>query len=277
MIDAPNHIERLEEVAVCAARRAGAAILRGLTHARSTLEVRHKGPIDLVTEIDLEAERLIIDTIAEAFPSHHVLTEEAGLLTRDEGQLTWIVDPLDGTTNFAHSNPHCAVSIAVARGDEVLAGVIYHPAADELFTARWDGPALLNGRELHVTTQSELGRALLATGFAYDRRERAHAYLPLFEAFLRRSQGVRRMGAACLDLAWLACGRLDGFWEANLSPWDVAAGTLLVSRAGGSISNYDGTPFCVTAPQRLLATNGLLEEAMRGVIDDCSATEDETR
>lgn len=267
-------LDDCESAAVSAARKAGELILEGLNTNRADLNVAHKGRVDLVTAVDLAAEQAILTIIKSAFPAHSILAEEAGELNKvSDDQLIWLIDPLDGTTNFAHGHPHCAVSIACYRGTQGLLGVVYDAPRNELFTARPDRGAYLNGRPLSVSSETSLEKSLLATGFAYDRRERPMSYIPLFKSFMIAGQGVRRMGAAALDLAWVACGRLDGFWEANLNPWDVAAGALLVELAGGQISDYSGQELRVLQPEKLVASNRVIHDQMLAIITESSDTE----
>ena len=258
--------EALLEVAVTAARRAGDLILTGLTATRRDLAIEKKGVVDLVTKVDLAAEEAIVACISSAFPDHSIAAEEGGGEYQRTGY-QWLIDPLDGTTNFAHGHPHCAVSIAALHNGAPQIGVIYDAGRDELFSATVGGGAHLNERPMGVSSTDTLDHALLATGFYFDRRERADSYIPIFQDFMVVSQGIRRAGAAALDAAWVAAGRLDGFWEANLNPWDVAAGALLVTEAGGRVTNYDGTPFDVLEPARILASNGHIHDDMIDVLE----------
>src|SRR5262245_45313304 len=200
-----------------------------------------KDELNPVTDADQAAETLIRQGIQRHFPTHAIQGEEQGE-TRPEGPLRWIVDPLDGTANYAHTFPHFAVSIAVADVHGVHVGVLYDPMRDELFTGQRGQPAWLNGRRLAVSHITVLEQALLATGFPYDRRRNADNNHREFVALNLASQGVRRAGSAALDLAYVASGRLDGYWEQRLGPWDVAAGDLLVACAGGTLSTYDWSP-----------------------------------
>lgn len=222
--------------------------------------VRHKGPVDLVTDADLAAEQLALRMLREAFPEHAIIAEEAGAQTMP-GADCWYVDPLDGTTNFAHRYPHIAVSIALTHNGEPVVGVVFDPLRQELFDAVRGGGAHLNGTAIHVSTTSSLDEGLLATGFPYDRRERASFYLRYFEHFLRRSQGVRRGGCAALDLCYVASARLDGFWEWHLKPWDTAAGSIIVTEAGGLVSDFRNAPFRPGGSQ-ILASNGPLHREL---------------
>ena len=245
------------ETAVRAARAAG-DILRASAGAR---QVHHKGDVDLVTEVDLACEEAVRAVLERECPGVTILGEEGG------GQLDatcWVVDPLDGTTNFVHGFPYYAVSIGLIVDGVPTVGVVYDPSRDAMYEGFRGGGARCNGRPLQVSETSVLEQALLGTGFPYDRHEHADAYLALFRAFLVRARGVRRPGAAALDLAMVAAGCLDGFWELGLKPWDVAAGVLLITEAGGQVSQVDGGPLALEAPVPL-ASNGRLHDAMVGV------------
>lgn len=254
-------IEDLREFASEVAKEAG-RLLKGME--RPGIKIDYKGAIDLVTEADLRAEGLIIRRIKEKFPDHAVLSEEVGG-DRPGAEHLWIVDPLDGTTNYAHSYPIYAVSIAVEMRGEVVAGAVYDPTLDELFAASKGSGASLNGSEIRVSGIEDLDKSLLATGFPYYYRERPHEILALFKDFLLRAQGIRRAGSAALDLCALACGRFDGFWELGLKPWDTAAGSLILTEAGGAITKMDGTAFDIRVPE-LLASNGAIHEQMLAVV-----------
>ena len=236
------------------------------TFGRINLEVNNKGDIDLVTEADLAAERLIVERIRGYFPRHAILAEESGASHHDTAQSEWkwVIDPLDGTTNYAHGYPCFCVSIGLERAGEVVIGVVYDPVRDELFAAERGAGATLNGRRIAVSTIDEINRALFCTGFPYDVRGRAD-FARHFHNFIMHSQGVRRDGSAALDLAYVAAGRFDGFWEEGLRPWDVAAGKLLIEEAGGRITHYDGAPFSIYKPP-VVASNGLVHEAMMRVL-----------
>ena len=218
-------------------------------------QIRHKGAIDLVTEADLASEELILAVLQNSLPGIKVLSEES-FASYDSApeEPVWIIDPLDGTTNFAHNFPWFAVSIALYDRGGSRVGVIYNPIQKELFCATRAGGAWLNGRRITVSEVSSLQNALVATGFPYDIRERSDSILAMLKKVLTHSQGVRRPGAATLDLAYLACGRLDAFWEVGLKPWDTAAGYLLVQEAGGMLSRFNGSPFSPFIPE-LLASN----------------------
>lgn len=249
--------EEIEKVAIRAARAAGRVHMKRLSHISV---VRKSNAIDLVTEADRESEAAAIGVLQRAFPAHAILAEESGASTT-VSEHRWIIDPLDGTTNFAHNYPQFCVSVAYLRRDRVQTGVIFDPLKRELFVGRRGGGARLNGKPIHVTRTTSLDSALLVSGFPYDRRERRRFYLAYWEDFMMRTHGVRRTGSAALDLAWVACGRADGFWEFGLKPWDIAAGVLLVTEAGGRVSNIDGTELDLAGAQ-ILASNGRLHQEM---------------
>ena len=240
------------ELAIRAALDAG-AILRG--RLSQTREVAYKGLIDLVTDADRASEELISGRVRTTFPDHGFLGEE-GTRGAEGAEFNWVVDPLDGTTNYAHAYPHFAVSIALERRNRAVLGVVHDPMRDELFVAERGGGATLNGAPIHVAAEDQLLRSLLATGFPYDPNKRAEA-LAVWDALMDACQGVRRDGAAALNLAWVACGRLDGFYERNLKPWDMAAGALIVEEAGGIVTDYAGGPFDLYGIEVVAAGAGL--------------------
>lgn len=223
-------------IAIRAARRGATVILRNLERI-DTLQVDLKGRRDYVSNVDREAEQAIIDTLRTAYPDHEILAEESG--SRGDSDFVWIIDPLDGTTNYLHGYPQVAISIALSVRGEVQQAVVYDPLRDELFTATRGSGAQLNNRRLRVSRCRSLDHALLATGFPIRNEKLIEPYLQSFGRFLHRADGVRRAGAAALDLAHVAAGRLDGFWEFGLQAWDIAAGALLVQEAGGMV----GTPY----------------------------------
>jgi myo-inositol-1(or 4)-monophosphatase len=252
------------DFAIQTAREAGRVLAEKFGRA---IRVTNKGDIDLVTEADIAAERLIVERIRSYHPRHAILTEESGdvITTGDAGsEYKWVIDPLDGTTNYAHGYPCFCVSIALEYEGRVIVGVVYDPTRDELFAAERGGGATLNGRSLRVSETDELNGALLCTGFPYDVRDRGD-FARHFRNFIMRAQSVRRDGAAALDLAYVAAGRFDGFYEEGLRPWDVAAGVLLVGEAGGRVTHYDGSPFRIYTPP-IVASNGLIHEAMLDVL-----------
>jgi myo-inositol-1(or 4)-monophosphatase len=260
-------MEAFERVAHAAAIRAG-ALLRARVGERQEIDTKSTD-VDLVTRSDRDAERLIVDAIQAAFPDHGIIAEESGAHPTRDGH-RWYVDPLDGTTNFAHGYPHFAVSIALARDDEVILGVVHDPLRGETFSARRGAGARLNGAPVVVSPTTELGRALLATGFPYDRGRRAAEYVAFVAEALRRAQDVRRGGSAALDLCWVACGRVDGFWEWKLKPWDVAAGRLIVEEAGGRVTEFAGGPHRLSADETA-ASNGRVHDALLAMIADVRA------
>jgi myo-inositol-1(or 4)-monophosphatase len=222
--------------------------------------------IDLVTDVDEASERLILERIEAARPDDGILSEESG--TRDgKNGYVWVVDPLDGTTNYAHGIPHFAVSIGIERDETREIGVVYDPIKEELFSAERGGGAFLNGERIQVSTTPELQRALLATGFAYNVHSARLDNVEYFKRFIKRAQAVRRAGSAALDLAYLACGRFDGFWELDLHAWDVAAGYLLVEEAGGALSDLAGGPPPRSGAE-IVGSNGPLHPALLAVIAD---------
>ena len=245
------------EVAERAAREAGRMLAAAFGGA---VAFERKGAVDLVTAMDREAERIVVGRIRAAFPGDAIMAEESGGSLGAEN--LWIVDPLDGTTNFAHGHPQFCVSIGWAHRGVVHAGVIYDPTRDEMFVAETGRGATLNARAIRVSSTATLDESLLATGFPYDRRERADFYMPFYKAAVVRTQGVRRAGAAALDLAWVACGRCDAYFEFGIKPWDVAAGTLLVTEAGGRISDLRGGPHTLDGAQTLASNARIHDETL---------------
>ena len=254
-----SELERILDVARESAREAGWMLASG---QQSGFEVSHKGRIDLVTDMDLRAERMLVKRIQHHFPEHGILAEEEGRQGGD-GDVLWIIDPLDGTTNYAHGYRFFAVSIAVQVEGVTQVGVVHDPVVDECFSAIRGAGASLNGRRIGVSETSRLIDSMLATGFSYD-RDRIAENLRLFCRATLSAQAVRR-GSAALDLSYVACGRFDGFWEQDLCPWDVAAGLLLVEEAGGRVSNYAGDECSVESPD-FLVTNGQIHEALRELL-----------
>lgn len=236
------------------------------TYFRQGPAVEKKGRIDLVTTADLEAERLIRDLVAIRFPDHVVIGEEGGGLSDPRAaRYRWIVDPVDGTTNFAHGLALFSVSIALEVDGTVACGVVYDPIGDELFTAERGGGARLNGEPLQVSRCGALEDALLCTGFPYTVREERRRQVDVFAAFMNEARGVRRLGSAALDLCYVAAGRLDGFWEERLFPWDMAAGGLIVEEAGGQVSGMDGRSYDPFAGHIVASAPGI-HQAMVAVI-----------
>ena len=250
-----------ESAARAAAERAG-SIVRQHWGRRKIAESKSNA-IDLVTETDRACERAIVDVLTDAFPSYSILAEESG--EHGTSELRWIVDPLDGTTNFAQGYPQVAVSIALVRGTESVLGVVHDPLRAETFVARRGAGATLNDRAIHVSPAERLSDSLLLTGFPYDRREFVDFYLAHLREFMMKVRGVRRAGSAALDLCWVAASRADGFWEWKLRPWDTAAGALIVEEAGGRMSDFSGRPFDAFGEQ-CLATNGKMHDEMLDVL-----------
>jgi myo-inositol-1(or 4)-monophosphatase len=261
----------LRDAAIALAREAGAVLREGYGRAHRP---EHKGRIDLVTEYDRRSERLLLERLAERFPGHAVLAEESGARAAGAGAagpaVRWLVDPLDGTTNYAHNYPFFTVSIAAEVEGALAAAAVLDPVRDELFAAAAGQGATLNGRPLAVSDVGRVEDALLVTGFPYDVREHPERVMPAFQAFLVRAQAIRRDGSAALNLCYLAAGRFDGFWEKSLSPWDMAAGVLIVREAGGTVTDYAGGRFRVEG-REILASNGHLHEEMRAILAGAAA------
>lgn len=257
MKKAQVNVERALEVAVDVSREAGAILLEEL---RRPPRIDYKGEVDLVTQADIRSERLVTARLRRAFPRHKIIGEEMGEQAARGGdtRYRWYVDPLDGTTNFAHGYPVFAVSIGLLDGKEPVLGVVYHPAANELFSAVRRGGARLNGKPIHASTVPRLGASLLGTGFPSHKRSK-NPNIRYYWEYTLRSHGVRRAGAAALDLCWVACGRYDGFWEFGLKPWDTAAAMLIVSEAGGKVTDFAGRPYH-PGDRELVASNGLIHE-----------------
>ena len=249
-------------IAVRAARRAGTIILRSQARL-DMVKIDLKGRRDYVSNTDRDAEAAIIETLLKAYPDHEILAEESG--ARGKSDFVWIIDPLDGTTNYLHSYPQFAVSIALSVKGQVEQGVIYDPIRDELFTASRGGGAQLNEKRIRVSRCQTLEQALLGTGFPIRDERLIDPYLKSLSAFLHRTDGVRRAGAASLDLAYVAAGRLDGYWEFGLKPWDIAAGALMVQEAGGMVGAIDPQQDVMVTGDILAATPRIHEE-MRAVL-----------
>ena len=251
-------------VAVDAARAAGRLLRDELSGAR---RIAFKGsPTNLVTEMDQRAEALILERLRGAFPDDAILAEEQGAAS-GRSDRRWIVDPLDGTTNYAHGLPIFGVSIALEVTRRLVLGVVYDPSRDELFVGERGAGATLNDAPIHVSNAATVGESLLVTGFPYNIRETADTNLAEYAAFSLRARAVRRLGSAVIDLAYVACGRFDAYWELRLGAWDVAAGAVLVAEAGGRITGIDGAALDVDAPT-LLATNGVIHDEMLRALEE---------
>lgn len=239
------------------AMAAGRMLLRNVSRDRS---VHFKGKINLVTEMDLKSETLIVARLRKLLPDASFLTEE-GSAVENDSPYKWVIDPLDGTTNYAHTFPIWCVSIALEWNGEIVLGCVYDPNRDELFTAVKGKPARMNGRLIRVSERRRLDQSLLATGFPYDIQTSSINNFDHFVSFATTARAVRRAGSAALDLCYLAMGRFDGFWELKLHPWDTAAGTLIVRQAGGKVTDFRGKPFSIYS-EKLLASNGAIHNQM---------------
>ncbi len=259
----PISHDLLLEVAVAAGQEAGALLLQ---YAGAGFHIEYKNPINLVTDADRAAEQCVIDRIKARFPTHRFLAEERGRLEEAQSPYLWIIDPLDGTTNFAHGYPAYCVSIGLEYEGRCVLGVIFDPSRNELFTAIEHRGAQLNGRSLHVSDTATLDSSLLVTGFAYDIRDTPRNNLDHFVKFALKAQGLRRTGSAALDLCYVAAGRFDGFWEVRLNPWDMAAGSVIVQEAGGRLSDFSGKDLSIYG-QELVASNGQIHDAMLAVLN----------
>ncbi|MGD8537821.1 MAG: inositol monophosphatase family protein [Candidatus Aminicenantes bacterium] len=240
-----------------AARMAGEMLRRNIDSSR---EIAYKGAVNLVTDFDRRSQEIIFSHLSSCFPDHDVLAEED--LCEERGSVfRWIIDPIDGTTNYAHNFPIFCVSIALEWKSKVVCGVIYDPMRDEMFAAISGKGAVMNGRKIHTSINGDLDKSLLATGFPYDVRESEVNNIDHFANFATRVQAIRRCGSAALDLSYVACGRFDGFWELKLNPWDVAAGVLIVVESGGRVTDFKGESTSIYGKD-LCASNGLIHEQM---------------
>ena len=245
------------KVAVAAAKKAA-----GVLQSRfgNISQIRKKAAQELVTEADTESEKEIIAAIRSAFPGHGVLSEECGRINTPS-EYRWIIDPLDGTVNFAHGVPIFCISIALAFNGEVVLGVVFNPVSDEMFTAIRGAGAQLNGSPIQVSTAVAISESLLVTGFPYNVNQIFDQVHIRYGSCLKAARGLRRLGSAALDLCYVACGRFEGFWEQNLKPWDTAAGSLIAAEAGGKVTTFSNQPFTVDLPE-ILATNGRIHKRM---------------
>lgn len=250
-------------IAIEAAKEAGKFLKYSVGKVRN-VETKKGEERNLVSEIDRGSEAKIINIIKRHFPNHAILAEESGA-SDTAADYKWIIDPLDGTTNFLHGVPVFSVTIGIERKGEVIAGVVYDPNLDELFTVEKGAGAFLNGRRLKVSRSTELINSLLVTGFPYDIASNPDHAVERFTAFLGAARGLRRFGSAALDLCYVAAGRFDGFWEVSLNPWDMAAGVLLVNEAGGQTTNFAGDPLNIYQ-KNVLASNGLIHNAMLEIL-----------
>ena len=255
-------MDELKEVLLTATQEAGKIIQQ---YFNGTFKIDHKEGINnLVTEVDKLSESKIIEVIRSRYPSHSIISEEAGELMK-QSEYQWIIDPIDGTVNFAHGIPICCVSIGLIFEGKIVLGAVYNPVMNELFVAERGKGATLNGQPISVSVKSDFSTAFLVTGFPYNWPDGPEHPIRVFERLILEGLPVRRLGSAAIDLCWVACGRFDGFWEYNLNAWDVAAGYLIVEEAGGKITDFDGNPYNIFDKQTL-ATNGLIHEKMLSVI-----------
>jgi myo-inositol-1(or 4)-monophosphatase len=245
------------------ARQAGAVLMEGYGNVR---QIQQKGVIDLVTEFDKRSEEVIVSSIQKEFPEHAILAEESGH-NKTISEYQWVIDPLDGTTNFAHGIPIFSVSIGLLKNNSPILGVAYDPFRNEMFSAEVGHGAFLNHRSIRVSSQTDLGQAVLSTGFPYDLRTNTRNNLPQFVQFQLRTQAVRHLGSAALDCAWTAIGRLDGYWEFGVKPWDIGAGALIVREAGGRVTSVDEDENFLSS-DTILVSNGLLHEQMLRVLKE---------
>jgi myo-inositol-1(or 4)-monophosphatase len=255
------------DTAIEAARAAG-TVLRRHFGTDFAIETKEEQALNLVTVADREAEQAVIDCVRSRYPGHGILGEESGTHA-GSSDTVWIIDPLDGTTNFTHAFPIFSVSIAVAVAGELVAGVVYDPLRDELFSAEHGSGAYLNGRRIRVSEAARVENSMLVTGFPYTIRENPDFCYERFILFLKRAQAIRRLGSAALDAAYVAAGRLDGFWEVSLQPWDKAAGDLLVREAGGTVSDFRGAPHDLFLPP-FLASNGRIHAEMIDILEEAT-------
>ena len=257
------HKEKILAVAREASLKAGSYLKKNYGDIRRH-EVEFKGAINLVTKHDRESQQIIYQLLKENFPHHSILSEE-DLKVENEKELLWVIDPLDGTTNYAHSLPVFSVSIAFLQEGKPQVGVVYAPLLDEMFYAVKGNGAFLNGKRIAVSKEKDLGKSMLGTGFPYDLRESSRNNIDHFSKFLLKSRAIRRMGSAAIDLAYTAAGRFDGFWELKLFPWDIAAAMLMVQEAGGKVTDFAGNP-CDPFMRDIVASNSQIHEQMLQVI-----------
>ena len=253
--DHPDYISTASEIA----RRAGALLMEYFARGVKT-EYKGTGTVDVVTDADRASEKLIVESLRDTFPDHGIVGEE-GSRSQSSGGYLWYVDPLDGTTNFAHGFPVFCVSLGLVRNGEVIAGIIYDPTRNELFAAERGSGASLNGESIHVSKVATLAESLLGTGFPSKKRH-ANPNIHFYHQLTLKSHGLRRPGSAALDLSCVASGRYDGYWEFKLNAWDTSAGVLLVEEAGGRVTHVDGSKFDVAESRDVLATNGLIHQEL---------------
>ena len=256
-------MQKIKKIALRIAFKAGEILLQNYG---KVLEITHKGAhaINLVTDIDKKSEAFIVKGLLKRFPDHQILAEE-GSLSKSTSPYKWLIDPLDGTTNYAHGFPFFCVSIALQIREETAFGIVYAPMLRELFIAEKGKGVTLNGKKIRVSTEQDLSKSLLATGFPYDVREAKRNNLNYFSSFLKKARAIRRAGSAAIDLCYVACGRFDGFWELRLAPWDLAAGVLVVEEAGGKVTNFSGKTLNIYNDDTV-ASNGKIHTQLLNII-----------
>ena len=255
-------LEHVKRVGIEAIYR-GAGVLRD--HFGRISQINQKGAFDLITEADTESEKKIIETIRKAFPDHSILAEESGT-NKGSAEYQWLIDPLDGTTNYVHQLPIFSIAIALAVHDEIMLGLVLNPMDGELYSAIAGKGAELNGKAIKVSSTASVSDSLLVTGFPYDFDKIAEPAMKRFGVCQQASQGIRRLGSAALDICYVACGRFDGFWEQNLNSWDKAAGAIIAAEAGAEITNFSGRPFSIKQKE-ILVTNGNIHQEMLSLLD----------
>ena len=256
-----SELQELRNISIEAAQVGGQILQK---YSKSGFAIEHKTRLSLVTDADKESESTIVDLLRHNYPTHQILAEEKGTHSAQKSPFKWVIDPLDGTTNFTHGFPLYNVSIGLEYEGTCILGVVFDPTRPELFVAERGGGATCNGQPIRVSQISELGKSLLVTGFGYDIAETGDN-LDEFCRFTLQTQGVRRTGTAAIDLCYLASGRFDGFWEMNLNPWDTAAGTVILEEAGGKLTDYDGASYTIYS-KKIVASNGLLHQQMLDVL-----------
>lgn len=260
----PAYLCHMLKATLLKATKAGGDVLQ--QYFNGSFEVTSKSSVnDLVTEADKNAETAIFSVIRENFPQHFILSEESGELVTDSN-VKWIIDPLDGTVNFAHGIPICCVSIGVEQDGEMILGAVYNPFLNEFFFAEKGQGAYLNDKRIHVSSKAEMNKACMVTGFPYTWGEYTHSPIEVFEYFVKQGQPVRRLGSAAIDLCWVATGRFDGYYEHSLNAWDAAAGFLMVEEAGGKVTDFKGNRYS-PYQRTLIATNGLIHEPLVDIVN----------
>ena len=261
-----QNFSNITNIAIDAAKSSGKILRDGF---RKKCKISNKeGFHNLVTEYDLKSEKNIFKIIKQNYPNHNILSEEAGLEKKSKNNIKWIIDPLDGTVNFAHNIPIFAVSIAAMQDNEIISGVIYAPILDELFIAEKNKGSFLNNKKIKISKTSSLENAILATGFPYNLNKNPDQCIENFTKMLKQGIPIRRLGAAALDLAYVAMGNFDGYWETGLGPWDVAAGKLIVEEAYGKVSNWSGKKFEISDKNKIVVSNGKIHDELLNIIGD---------